>query len=293
MLEKLDALLRKSLGLHRPGAGEHDAHPGLAVPATWADGWSAALQTTSLIRDHARRPAAATEYAALEALLEVADSIMTYRSRYLARVQLGPVLDLLLTDESNPRSVAFQLVNCAAHVEQLPREADEIEDSPETRARRSRCWSMVRSVDSQTLARDYHPGDAEQLDWLFTKLESTLPKLVGRGLAPLLVPRRSDAAAGGNWRGRHLAQRAAELVRLGSTEPAPMRYNIRHTTVYSYTDPVPVCHNLVHLAPRDTPAQICREHRLAIDPQPSVRRQAARLLRQRRGVLLDQRPTTG
>ncbi|MGE3241812.1 MAG: transglutaminase N-terminal domain-containing protein [Pirellulales bacterium] len=50
-----------------------------------------------------------------------------------------------------------------------------------------------------------------------------------------------------------------------------MRYNIRHTTIYSYTDPVPVCHNLVHLAPRDTPAQSCREHRVVIDPQPSVR----------------------
>lgn len=50
-----------------------------------------------------------------------------------------------------------------------------------------------------------------------------------------------------------------------------MRYNIRHTTLYSYTDPIPVCHNLVHLAPRDTPAQSCREHRLAVDPFPSVR----------------------
>ena len=66
----------------------------------------------------------------LEALLEVADSIMTYRSRYLARVQLAPVLDLLLTDESNPRSVAFQLACCAAHVEQLPRDPDEAKIRP-------------------------------------------------------------------------------------------------------------------------------------------------------------------
>jgi transglutaminase-like putative cysteine protease len=50
-----------------------------------------------------------------------------------------------------------------------------------------------------------------------------------------------------------------------------MRYNIRHTTLYSYTSTVPVCHNQVHLAPRDTAAQSCREHRLAIDPQPSIR----------------------
>jgi transglutaminase-like putative cysteine protease len=50
-----------------------------------------------------------------------------------------------------------------------------------------------------------------------------------------------------------------------------MRYNIRHTTVYSYTDTVPVCHNQLHLAPRDTAAQSCREYRLAIEPQPSIR----------------------
>jgi hypothetical protein len=36
---------------------------------------------------------------------------------------------------------------------------------------------MIRKVDSQTLARDYILGDTEQLDWLFMKLESTLPKL--------------------------------------------------------------------------------------------------------------------
>ena len=45
----------------------------------------------------------------LEALLEVADSSMTYRYRYLTTLQLAPVLDLLLADETNPRSVGFQL----------------------------------------------------------------------------------------------------------------------------------------------------------------------------------------
>lgn len=50
-----------------------------------------------------------------------------------------------------------------------------------------------------------------------------------------------------------------------------MRYSIRHTTIYTYTSPVPVCHNLVHLMPRDTAAQACREHRLVVEPQPAVR----------------------
>ncbi|CAN5264250.1 circularly permuted type 2 ATP-grasp protein [soil metagenome] len=45
----------------------------------------------------------------LEWLLEIADSIVTYRSRYMAQPEWLPMLDLLLLDASNPRSVVFQL----------------------------------------------------------------------------------------------------------------------------------------------------------------------------------------
>jgi uncharacterized alpha-E superfamily protein len=58
----------------------------------------------------------------LQAVLDIADSAMTYRSRYLARLHPAPVLDLLLTDETNPRAIAFQLVVLADHVNHLPRE---------------------------------------------------------------------------------------------------------------------------------------------------------------------------
>ncbi|MEX2093583.1 MAG: circularly permuted type 2 ATP-grasp protein [Pirellulales bacterium] len=174
MLEKIDALLRNLsafTGLVLENMTRTQAWQFLHLGRRLERG----LHTSSLIRIMLRA-GGATEHAVLEALLEVADSIMTYRSRYLARVQLGPVLDLLLTDESNPRSVAFQLANCAAHVEQLPRDVDELEDSPEKKLAAS-LLEMIRKVDSQTLARDYILGDTEQLDWLFMKLESTLPKL--------------------------------------------------------------------------------------------------------------------
>jgi len=45
-------------------------------------------------------------------------------------------------------------------------------------------------------------------------------------------------------------------------------YDVVHTTVYSYSEPVPVCHNEVHLAPRPTPIQEVLLHSLAIEPQP-------------------------
>ena len=51
----------------------------------------------------------------LEMLLEVADSSITYRSRYFTALQAAPVLDLLMNDEANPRSLAFQLKDLARH----------------------------------------------------------------------------------------------------------------------------------------------------------------------------------
>jgi uncharacterized circularly permuted ATP-grasp superfamily protein/uncharacterized alpha-E superfamily protein len=45
----------------------------------------------------------------LDWVLELADSSVTYRSRYMARPQWLPVLDLLVRDVHNPRSIAFQL----------------------------------------------------------------------------------------------------------------------------------------------------------------------------------------
>ena len=53
--------------------------------------------------------------------LEIADSAMTYRSRYLNVFQIVPFLDLLLLDDANPRSAAFQLTTIENHLRELPR----------------------------------------------------------------------------------------------------------------------------------------------------------------------------
>ncbi len=47
-----------------------------------------------------------------------------------------------------------------------------------------------------------------------------------------------------------------------------MKYKITHSTKYAYSQAVPVCHNLVHLAPRSLPHQICNEFNLLIHPEP-------------------------
>ena len=46
---------------------------------------------------------------ALRLVLELCDSLITYRTRYLTVLQPAPVLDLVLADDGNPRGLAFQL----------------------------------------------------------------------------------------------------------------------------------------------------------------------------------------
>ena len=52
--------------------------------------------------------------------LEVADSLMTYRSRYKSNLELENVLTLMLTDEENPRSLVYQLLSLDQSVQSLP-----------------------------------------------------------------------------------------------------------------------------------------------------------------------------
>jgi transglutaminase-like putative cysteine protease len=47
-------------------------------------------------------------------------------------------------------------------------------------------------------------------------------------------------------------------------------YKITHTTTYRYVEAVPVCHNEVHLTPRDTAWQKCLQYRLHIKPHPDA-----------------------
>ncbi len=56
----------------------------------------------------------------LQAVLEIGDGLMTYHRRYGGRLQIVPVIDLLLSDESNPRSVAYQIAKLREASKHLP-----------------------------------------------------------------------------------------------------------------------------------------------------------------------------
>lgn len=60
------------------------------------------------------------EVPVLAAVLKASDCLMTYRTRYLNQLQTAATIDILVTDETNPRSILFQLEIIQQLIRELP-----------------------------------------------------------------------------------------------------------------------------------------------------------------------------
>ena len=136
----------------------------------------------------------------LRLLLELGDSFMTYRSRYVMTPLTAPVLDLLLLDETNPRGIAFQLARLDAHFELLPSEGPH--RSPGQRLI-LKLLTAVRLAEVEDLCERNEDGVLERLDTLLGTLIDGLPQLsdlIGRSyfahaevpVATLIMGRRDE-----------------------------------------------------------------------------------------------------
>jgi uncharacterized alpha-E superfamily protein len=76
------------------------------------------LLRATLVQKH--EPAVANQV--LEAVLFSTDSLSIYQRRYRSFIELSAVLELLLLDETHPRSVVYQLKLLADYITALPRE---------------------------------------------------------------------------------------------------------------------------------------------------------------------------
>jgi uncharacterized circularly permuted ATP-grasp superfamily protein/uncharacterized alpha-E superfamily protein len=60
----------------------------------------------------------------LDPLLETCDSVMTYRRRHFSRPKLDAVIELIFSDPSNPRSVAYQIAILDKEIGRVPGDPD-------------------------------------------------------------------------------------------------------------------------------------------------------------------------
>ncbi len=132
-----------------------------------------AIQLVQLLRRGLATPAENSR-ARLEMLLEIADSSITYRSRYLTSLQDDLTIDLLLIDEANPRSVAFQLARMSEHIDELPQGPPTVRRSPAARIVLG-ALTAVRLADLERLASLGPDGSRVHLEELLAKLAEELP----------------------------------------------------------------------------------------------------------------------
>ena len=88
----------------------------------------------------------------LQVLLQIADSSITYRSRYPTVLQTDLVLQLLMADESNPRSVGFQLASLLHQINRL-QEKEEANQNSTERELALKALNPVRSSQMADLSR--------------------------------------------------------------------------------------------------------------------------------------------
>ena len=102
---------------------------------------------------------------ALDVLLELADSQITYRLRYVMVAAPAPVIDLVVLDPNNPRSIAYQLARIEAHLAALPQRGEDGRLSPAEQI-------------ATALATQFRTVDAAALDQAaFLGAEASLMKL--------------------------------------------------------------------------------------------------------------------
>ena len=130
----------------------------------------------------------------LEWLLELTDSIITYRSRYSRLPELLPVLDLLVFDDSNPHGVLFQAGVLARYLDRMARELNE----------------SGESLLPQALAR-LQAFDLERLEQLpFSQCRTGSPC---DELADLLIELDSAAVQLSDWLGRRYFTHVGDVSR--------------------------------------------------------------------------------
>lgn len=97
--------------------------------------------------------------AGLRLALELRDSVITYRSRYLAVLQPAPALDLILADEGNPRGLTFQLVAMRELLREIVEDGDLLAQAIEPLLREAHdiVQEVLHSSDQMTVTARLPP----------------------------------------------------------------------------------------------------------------------------------------
>jgi uncharacterized circularly permuted ATP-grasp superfamily protein/uncharacterized alpha-E superfamily protein len=136
------------------------------------------LQITRLLQTTLAQASSEEEQILLsDSMLTIVDSLMSYRRRYRYGIKIPELLDLVIYDENNPRSLAFQLSKLERHIASLPQE-NETGSRTELERLTLETATLVRLADVSRLAQvNDDSGRRETLENFLNVLNTRLPAL--------------------------------------------------------------------------------------------------------------------
>jgi uncharacterized circularly permuted ATP-grasp superfamily protein/uncharacterized alpha-E superfamily protein len=127
----------------------------------------------------------------LQLLLHIADSSITYRTRYPTALQTDLALDVLWTDESNPRAVAFQLATLLENLA-LVEELEDVGREGMERKLATQALNLIRETSTGVLAERDVEGRFALLEDRIVQLRSILHELSDTLSVSYLSPLRAS-----------------------------------------------------------------------------------------------------
>jgi uncharacterized alpha-E superfamily protein len=114
----------------------------------------------------------------MESMLSIVDSLISYRRRYRRGLAVSDLLELVLYDETNPRSIAYQMARIEEHIESLPDTQGRDEIRNELQRLTLQTATMVRLADTRRMAEiSEDNARREHLDQFLTALNERLPAI--------------------------------------------------------------------------------------------------------------------
>ncbi|MEZ5738476.1 MAG: circularly permuted type 2 ATP-grasp protein [Burkholderiaceae bacterium] len=215
----------------------------IALNMTRADGWrflesgrrlERLRQMSRLFRELTLRPAS-FEQGSLHLLLELSDCAITYRSRYGAAPQFAPVVDLILADDTHPRSMLTQVVALRHLIDDLP----ELDNGgvPDTLDKTLlRLESSLRLIEPAQLEITRTPNGARTgVARLCQRVENDAASITVYLNTHLLQPRDAEPGVG----------TVERLMTAQQTTTASAVYRVQHRTGFDYSADVSLSQQLL------------------------------------------------
>ena len=152
------------------------------------------MMRATLVNKHDEQVA----YNLQEAVLRSNDSLVNYRYKYKVHLQLPLVLDLMLLDSNNPRSLIYQVVRIKNYLESMPNPQKVA--MPEHLRLTTELYEQLKNADKDFLtAIDNTMGSYENLDSFLADMYTylaTIPNAISKTYFKHTQPQRQLFTAG-------------------------------------------------------------------------------------------------